>query len=434
MKTIFPFLVITTLFVLIGRGVLFTLSWIAVKHGGVDVSIVAATYWWSYVVGLPVLGALGDLMQQRAMLVIAALANSAAVILVAVLAHRHAPIDLRLMLPELAVVALMFAIVNPLAGKILYRHTKEEQIRMAFKAKGWLDSIASFSAPAIGGWLIYGVGEANALACYATAGVVLLGAALTQYRSEPQSEVGHRPARAGVASGLADFARGARIVVRVKTELRLAIYMMILNFTITPFLTVVLPVYVGQTMNKSSYALGMIASGFGIGMVIGGLLVLTLHGVSRNINIPISVGGVLLIALGFLGCALFGSTSALAVCLALAGIGVALFNGVITAQRAIAIPDDVRSKFESFMLFSTSLSIPVGTLAVGHAMQMVTVSTLTVGFAVLAVLMVPLLIVGIPRYGDLMRAHEGARPPFYLRSYPAAFNGLSASNLTREET
>ena len=147
----------------------------------------------------------------------------------------------------------------------------------------------------------------------------------------PQPERQPQPAGAAKPSVLSDVAEGLRYMWKWPGLFSLALMATVINFLVTPAF-VLMPILVTRHFGGQALQLGWLESGFGFGVVAGGLLLSVWGGFHRRILT--SLAG--LVGMG-LGTLLVGLAPASALWLAISGMFVAGFMNPITNGPIFAI-------------------------------------------------------------------------------------------------
>jgi MFS transporter, DHA3 family, macrolide efflux protein len=158
-----------------------------------------------------------------------------------------------------------------------------------------------------------------------------------------------------------DVLAGFRYIRSLPGVLALMALAVVLNFVGAPTWTL-LPLYVRDVFGGSAGDLGLIQSGFGLGLIIGGLALSLWGGRLRGNRALIALGGVAISQLG-----VFGVASAPANMLWLVSASWTLFavfnavaNGTLMAVLQGAVAPDMQGRVQSAVSSGVMMAMPLG--------------------------------------------------------------------------
>ena len=298
---------------------------------------------------------------------------------------------------EIAVGAVLYGIGASFFGPASTGLTPEtvpaDQLQQANSLLDLPNSFFSVGGPAIGGVLIvvFGTGWLFAFdAATFAVSVICLARLRVPERSAPPA-----------GSFLADLAEGwHELAIRPWYWINLIAHAC-WNFAV-PALLVLGPVIAARSLGGAA-AWGAISAAWGVGAVAAGLFVLRVK--PRR---PLVVGNLLLVlgALPLLALALSRSVPLICVANALSGFGLVSLNGLWTPTIQVLIPDNVRSRVNSYDWLVSLVIMPVGYAVAGPLAASIGFTSTLVAAAI--VISVPCaLVVLVPGIRGVHRTASG---------------------------
>ena len=165
-------------------------------------------------------------------------------------------------------------------------------------------------------------------------------------------------------SFLADLKEGFQFIISWPALCILLLIVMMINFLISPAMSL-LPLLVSQFFGGTEVELALINSVFGVGMLVGGLILSAWGGFKKRIftaYMGLFFSG---IGFGFVG---FLPSTAFPFAVGLFGLGalmLPLINGTFQAVFQASIPPEIQGRVTSMMGFASMLAIPIGTAIAG---------------------------------------------------------------------
>ena len=161
-----------------------------------------------------------------------------------------------------------------------------------------------------------------------------------------------------------DLSEGWRYVVGWPSLIAILILSMLINFLINPAFSL-LPLIVTDHFNKGAYEYGLMNSGFGVGVIVGGLVLSSWGGFKNKILtslVALSISGLALAAVGFAPANLY--------ILGLAGITLfgflnPLINGPFFAAIQAKVEPEIQGRVFSLITAASSLAQPLGLAIAG---------------------------------------------------------------------
>ncbi len=259
---------------------------------------------------------------------------------------------------------------NPASTALVPETVPAGQLQQANSLLGLPQSFFSVAGPAVGGTLIavFGPGwlfAADAASFFASLACLALLRVPRRMMPPP-------------ASFLADLAEGwHELAIRPWYWVNLLAHACC-NFVV-PALFVLGPVIAARSLGGAS-AWGFISAGFGVGAIAGGLIALRVK--PRR---PLVVATLLttLIALPPLTLALTHSVALIVAALVVFAFEVVWSNSMFTATIQALIPDQVRSRVDSYDMLISIVIMPVGYVVAGPLASSVGITTTLVGAAII---------------------------------------------------
>lgn len=305
---------------------------------------------------------------------------------------------------------------DPLQASIIPLFASDEKVALALRTKSAFGSLAILLGPALASGIIYGAGVSLAIAFDVLA--VSIALALTIRISTDHVHSNEKSTT--LVIDLAKIYSGFKVVFRVKIEYYTALFAMLINFSLFPFFTILIPLYVRDIINYPVTYIGIVDSCFGLG-----ILVCSYKGIpwiSRWIPRDLCV------SLGFalLGCNLVivgtvGIPLILPIAFFFGGVGLMLINIPTSTVRLLATPTAYRNRIFATVSFLSAIASPVGSATVGPLIaHMGIAGTITLLGA--TVLFLSPLILLVPDFKVFMRSEDVQLNEAYARRYPEAFN------------
>lgn len=408
------FQLVTFLLLSADRGAFFLLTWLSIPHGPAFVSIIITTYWCLNTLLLPLSGVIIENLSKFKVSFF-----SGIIIFIGILNFYIFGTNINKNLIFLSTLLLSFGALIFTASSISYSAflvSQKNQLSQSFKIRGLTISLTTFIGPAFGGALL-------ALTSYMSVIITLLVMVFISqifYFTLPMDPPQKKSNKKFFSNLLLESKEGFIAVKEIPTEFFIALYIMILNLFITPFLSIALPLLAVNEYHFGSEELGIITAMFGVGLVVGSYVVSRYKNLLYPFNICLF--SICLLGLSFLSCSFTSSLGLIYFLIFLSGFGAALFNTIISSSRATAIPDSYRSRIETFVLFIAQLSIPIGTSLCGLMLHFFSLK-LTIFLLGCCILITSILLFFVPKLKKLLnhKVTDNSTIPFYEEEFPNAF-------------
>lgn len=161
-----------------------------------------------------------------------------------------------------------------------------------------------------------------------------------------------------------DIAEGWKYVVRWPGLMAIIFLAMLVNFLINPAFSL-LPLVITEHFGKGAYELGFINSAFGVGVIVGGLVLSAWGGFKNRIltsMISLSISG---LAALMVGLAPAQSYIVAVAGMALFGLMNPLTNGPLFAVMQARVEPEIQGRVFSFLQAGATLASPIGLIVAG---------------------------------------------------------------------
>ncbi|QPJ88447.1 MFS transporter [Serratia marcescens] len=409
------FQVITFLIMTTNRGAFFLLTWFSLPQGALFVSIIVGIYWWLYTLSMPFVGAVVDVGSKFKLSLIGAGVTFLAIANIFYASHNPSNSNIVVSTILLSAGAMVFTASSIGFSALLVPN--KMLLAKAFKVRGLTLSFTTFIGPGLGGVLLATIGYNGMSLMFISLSLLalILYVLLPIDRKDPESFT------FSFSSWYMDTKAGFNAVRKIPTEYCIALFMMLLNLFITPFLSIALPLLVVEQYRFNSTELGVILALFGVGVVLGSFII-TICNVKPERNFKLCLLSILTLGISFVLSAENPFYIEIYFLLFIAGVSVALFNAIVTSSRATAIPDEYRSRIETFVLFLAQISIPVGSSLCGVLIAWLGVNITIIIFGV-CILFASLLLNFVPKFRGLLtqKIDDSHCIPYYQKEFPEAF-------------
>lgn len=408
------FQLVTFLILSADRGAFFLLTWLSIPHGPAFVSIIITTYWCLNTLFLPLSGIVIENLSKFKVSFF-----SGIIIFLGILNFYIFGNNINKYSIFFSTILLSFGALIFTASSISYSAylvPQKKQLSQSFKIRGLTISLSTFIGPAFGGALL-------ALTSYFSMILTLLIMVLVSqffYFTLPVDTPPKKTSRKFFSNLILESKQGFIALKEIPTELYIALYIMTLNLFITPFLSIALPLLAVKEYHFGSEELGIVTAMFGVGLVVGSYIVSRFKNLMYPFNICLF--SICLLGLSFLSCSFTSSLALIYLLMFLSGFGAALFNTIISSSRAIAIPDNYRSRIESFVLFIAQISIPIGSSLCGLMLYFFSLK-LTIFLLGFFIVTTSILLFFVPKLKNLLnhKVIDNSTIPFYEKEFPNAF-------------
>ncbi len=161
-----------------------------------------------------------------------------------------------------------------------------------------------------------------------------------------------------------DIAEGWKYIIRMPGLMAIIVLAMFVNFLITPAFSL-LPLVVTEHFKKGAYELGFINSVFGVGVIVGGLVLSAWGGFKNRIltsMVALSISGAAALLVGLAPSYFF---TVAVVGMGLFGFFNPLVNGPLFATLQARVDPEIQGRVFSFLQAGATLASPAGLLIAG---------------------------------------------------------------------
>ncbi|PTR21745.1 MFS transporter [Pseudomonas sp. GV085] len=413
LKLQFSFLLIT----LGGRCNQLAVAWWALQVTG------SATYFANMiacsiateVLAKPLLGWLGDKYNKILIIKLTSWISLLTALLMAVLSATEAfnpwAVGVLMMLSSAIV-----GVRDPLQASIIPLFADDDKVSFALRTKSVMSSLSILLGPVLASGLIYGFGITFALATDFFA-ILIAGALIATIPNYigAADECEKTPR----ASGFRMIYSGFKVVYGVKVEFYLAIISMLINFSLFPFFTILIPLYVKDVIQYPVTYIGLLDSCFGLGILAGSYRIIGWLSTRLPRDMCVSAGFALLgsnlVVVGTVSSSFF-----IPVAFFCGGVGLMLINIPTSAVRLLATPKLHRNRVFAIVSFLSAAASPLGSFAMPSLIVNLGV-TLTITLLGVLVLLLSLLVFLVPDFTTFMRSRDTQLNDAYRVKYPKAF-------------
>ncbi|QTL40391.1 MFS transporter [Xenorhabdus budapestensis] len=409
------FQLVTFSIMIANRGAFFFLTWLSIPKGPLFISYVIGLYWWVYTISMPFAGALVDTSSKYKVSLLGSIVTLIAIAMLYLGHDNYSELVILFISLILSVGAMIFTVSS--ISYSAYLVGKKKDLVRSFKIRSIVMSLTLFVGPGLGGVFLSFVGERLMLVLLLIFSVL----AILMYIKLPVDYKANETKPLSFIGWYEDTKRGFTAVRKVPTELNIALFMMLINFFITPYLNIAMPLLVVKLYHFTSYELGFLLALFGAGVIFGSF-VITLIRFNNSMNFRLCLSGVIILGCSLVLSAFVSSRYTLYFLVFIAGLGVAQFNVIVTSSRASAIPDRYRSRIEAFVLFISQISIPLGSSLCGLLITWLGARYSVLIFGVV-IIFASFLFYKIPNIKGLLGQDivEDKEMPYYELKYPDAF-------------
>ncbi len=256
---------------------------------------------------------------------------------------------------KLAVVFLITSVlsivIQPIGSSIVPTLYKGQHVQAGFRIRGLVNSLNMVMGAVISGFIIQAFSPEQTiliLSCSMTVAVLIWRQMKIKEIQNTQNE---SPVTYSALTAI-------RALLLNQLERMLVLISALANFILTPTLMYLTPILVLAYYQRTALELGIAEGMFGMGMLLGSVLVL---GLKSRLSVRYSsVLSLNLVAVGLALIFAFHQIEWLYVGLAMTGVGAVIFNINTTKIRCSATPEKLRNAFESIFLAVCLIPIPFG--------------------------------------------------------------------------
>jgi MFS family permease len=375
------------------------------------------------VLAKPLLSWIGDRFDRRWVL-LACNGVSTAVALALVVMRLGNYFSVTLLSILLVVYGASTGLRDPVQSSILPSLVPVPRVSDAMRIRSMFQSLSLLFGATLAGTLISVTGISTTLVGTA---VALLSSTLIVAILETPLE--RSRADLATASWWRRMTSGFAVVLRIRTELGLALVAMVLNFALAPFFTALLPAYVKQVIGYPAWFVGVLDAAFGVGLLVGSAFVLP------RVNARFGRDRAVFLGFLLLGLCLTGTAAAFTPVLVvplmlLGGVGLLLVNLNAALVRTIATPESYRTRVAGTVGFLSMAATPIGGFACSGMIALIG-EHVTIAVLGVFVLVGAFAVLAIPQFSYVMRLEDEKMSGVYAILYPDAFSPRKMTSLRR---
>ncbi|CAB3769842.1 MULTISPECIES: MFS transporter [Burkholderia] len=217
---------------------------------------------------------------------------------------------------------------------------------------------------------------------------------------------------------------GFRALLKIDPEKWLCVSSVVINFVLTPFLSIVIPVFIKSMLHAPVSYLAAAEILFGAGMLLGAFSAPRLieYGMSR---LKIIISGNSMVGAGMVIVIFVNSDAIRGLVVTTIGFALSLGNVTCGSLRGYAAPNDIRGRLEAAVFACCVASIPIGSWVFGYFVATGSIVFLGRAMAIAGVAII-LSQIGLLISRNTVRIltmPESELRGLYGRMYPDAFKG-----------
>lgn len=329
--------------------------------------------------------------------------------------------------PIICVLIVFFSIISgirdPVHSSILPMLVDKTHVMKAVKLKNIISSVSLLIGPGLAGLLISIFGVSITLTLDLVSYLIACAMiSLIKKDTNPIIDLSCYSFRGYIINWAIKTYDGFIAVFKIKTEFYLSIVAMIINFSLFPFFTILLPIFVKVDLKMDPWFVGVLDTCFGFGILLGsGVVVGIINNLlTRDLSVFI---GLIFLGVSLFATGLFGFLDQIWVIplfMLMGGIGLMLINVNTSVLRSLATPQAYRNRMAAMISFFSTCIGPIGAYTSGIFVE--SLGTIrTIEILGVTIFLASFIIFLIPQFKILMRLSEERMENAYTRIYPDAF-------------
>lgn len=341
-------------------------------HSGVLMGVFSALNLVPNLITSPFAGILGDRKDRRKIMVAADFGRGILICMLGLLAF-GGKLNIYILFGVQILISIMDSIFNSSSSAIIGELLDEDELMRAMSARGGLDAISMIIGPALGG-IIYGFFGIKIVFFINGISFILSGvmSALMIYVCR-----NHNDGKITIKTFFHENGEVLTFIKKDKGLMQLAIFCMVSNLLVAPFMDIVMPYVVKKGIGFTSQQYGYMMATFTVGVLVGNIF---LGVFAKNlkskllINLGLFIEGIMFFVLAIAvfpaQVKLFGGASWMlfavlsGICL-LIGAFNACINTPLQTNLQKMVPNDMRSRFFSLLGIFCQGAIPLGSIVYG---------------------------------------------------------------------
>lgn len=341
-------------------------------HSGVLMGVFSALNLVPNIITSPFAGILGDRKDRRKIMVLADFGRGILVCILGFLAF-GGNLNIYILFGIQILISIMDSIFNSASSAIIGELLEEDELMRAMSARGGLDAISMIIGPALGG-IIYGFFGIKTVFLINGISFILSGIMVVFMIYTCKN---HNDGKITINTFFHENGEVLNFIRKDKGLMQLAIFCMISNLLVAPFIDIVMPYVIKKGIGFTSQQYGYVMATFTVGVLVGNIV---LGVFAKNlkskliINLGLIVEGVMFFVLAIAVLPtlvkLFGGASWIlfavlaGICL-LIGAFNACVNTPLQTNLQKMVPNDMRSRFFSLLGTFCQGAIPLGAIVYG---------------------------------------------------------------------
>lgn len=313
------------------------------------------------------LGPLADVFRRKIFLIIGSFLNVTVWVILFFLLAVH-KLDFIMLICLYIFDAIANSIFSAGASGFLPELVPKELFQKAFRVSSGTNSVVKILGGLFAGIVVSILG--TAVAFILNAGSFLVVACTTLF-IKPQHEKNKlKFKRDNISetfkSWKNDFMSGVKFTFGIKTLRVICIALFLMQFVIIP-MQIALPVFVKIHLHATSKFFGIVLSVDGLGAILASIFLGKISCILTEEKL--FVGGILLVSASIFLLGIFPYKYTALLFLMLSSIGLTSSSIVLNTVLLKIIPDKLRSRFFTILLFAEGIAIPVGLLGAGYCID-----------------------------------------------------------------
>lgn len=341
-------------------------------HSGVLMGVFSALNLVPNIITSPFAGILGDRKDRRKIMVLTDFGRGILICILGFLAF-GGKLNIYILFGLQILISIMDSIFNSSSSAIIGELLEENELMRAMSARGGLDAISMIIGPALGG-IIYGFFGIKTVFFINGISFVLSGimAAFMIYTCR-----NHNDSKITIKTFFHENGEVLNFIRKDKGLMQLAIFCMISNLLVAPFIDIVMPYIIKKGIGFTSQQYGYVMATFTVGVLVGNIV---LGVFAKNlksklvINLGLFIQGAMFFTLAiavlptlvkFFGGASWMLFAVLAGICLLIGVFNACVNTPLQTNLQKMVPNDMRSRFFSLLGIFCQGAVPLGAIVYG---------------------------------------------------------------------
>ncbi|EIV8494035.1 MFS transporter [Vibrio vulnificus] len=375
-----------------------------------SVGLLVAIMWIANILFLPVSGYFLDIYSKKTIILISSIGSVVAATLL--LSFNS---SLLICILFVSILSIFNSAISAAPNAVIPLLVSQDRLTKAIGLAATLNSLQVIIGVIIGGGVIYAIGIEVSLfvttALYLLSLVLILSVRLPSVSPEQGEVSGKR---------VSQLTQGFRSLSTLKPEVMFCFSAMVGNFILTPLISIVIPIYVQQSLNNNIGYVVLFESAIAVGMIAGGTMAMRAASFMDRYH-QVLLGG-LLIGVGVVAFAAFEHTYIKAFALFSSGMGLTIKGIPFSSLRGHAVPANYKARIESAIFTLCILSIPLGSFTFSYLIDntQLDINSLVMFMGVLIVLSLTFIVFSKESVA-VLKTKDEELVHYYTTHYPQAF-------------